>query len=54
MEIFEYLEYKNIKYESLIKIANEKGKEGWELVYVRGGNNYLFKRRLSTNANPQA
>ncbi len=46
MKEFEYLEYKNITTKKLIEIANEKGKEGWELVYVRGGNNYLFKREL--------
>lgn len=43
---FEYLEFKNISTKKLLVIANEKGKEGWELVYVRGGNNYLFKREI--------
>lgn len=46
MKQFEYKEYKNIKTDTLIKIANEQGKLGWELVYVRGGNNYLFKREI--------
>lgn len=47
MKKYEYKEFRNIKTEALIKLANAFGQEGWELVYVRGGNNFLFKREIS-------
>lgn len=44
---FEYKEHSNLlKYEDRLEMLNRYGQEGWELVLIRGGNNYVFKRKI--------
>lgn len=49
-DIYEYTEHNNTRaWEDRLELFNRYGKEGWELVLVRGGNNYIFKRKIVEN-----
>jgi hypothetical protein len=41
---YEYFEYNKTKHIPLITMLNDFGQQGWQLVLVRGGNNYVFMR----------
>ena len=45
-EKWEYCEHNNIPTEKKLDFLNKMGQLGWELCLVRGGNNYIFKRKV--------
>lgn len=46
-EKWEYTEYNNLPTDTRLDFLNRIGKLGWELCLVRGGNNYIFKRKIN-------
>ncbi len=46
MKRYEYKQERNVRTEHILTVANREGQDGWELVYVRGGNNFIFKREI--------
>ena len=48
-EKWEYTDYHNILRSDLIRFLNQMRQDGWELCLVRGGNKYVFKRKVSPN-----
>ena len=45
-DMWEYVEHNNLRTETKLEFLNKMGELGWELCLVRGGNNYIFKRKI--------
>lgn len=43
---WEYCEHNNLPTETRLNFLNKMGQLGWQLCLVRGGNNYIFKRKI--------